>query len=60
MKNVSVSGGQCVVSNEQINASVDLKTVGQDGVIQVRCVKMRVCVGCDTGEMCEDEGVCGV
>ena len=42
VKDVSVSDGHCVLSNEQLNASMDLKTVGQHGVIQVRCVKMRV------------------
>ena len=39
VKNVSVSDAQCVLSNEQVNASMDLKTVG---VMQVRCVKMWV------------------
>jgi hypothetical protein len=39
---MSFIDGQCVLSNEQVNASMDLKTMGQLGVMQVRCVKKRV------------------
>ena len=42
IKDVSFIDGQCVLSNEQMNVSIDLKTVGQYGVMQVRCVKMWV------------------
>jgi hypothetical protein len=36
IKQVSVSEGQCVLSNEQINASMNLQTLAQHGVMQVR------------------------
>jgi hypothetical protein len=34
-KNVSVSEEQCILNNEQMNASMDLKALGQHGVMQV-------------------------
>jgi hypothetical protein len=36
MKKVSVSEGQCVLSNEQIGASLSLHALAQQGVMQVK------------------------
>lgn len=43
IKNVSVSNGQCVLSNEQINASMNLQTLGQHGVMQVEEYSVNLC-----------------
>lgn len=43
VKDVSLSGGQCMLSNEQINASMDLKTLGQNGVMQVQGFSVNLC-----------------
>jgi hypothetical protein len=39
VKDVLFSDRHCVLHNEQMNASMDLKTLGQHGMMQVRCVK---------------------
>lgn len=43
IKDVSVSDGQCVLNNEQVNASMDLKTLGQHGMMQVQGFSVNLC-----------------
>ncbi|PNF28080.1 hypothetical protein B7P43_G12251 [Cryptotermes secundus] len=43
IKNVSISDGQCVLSNEQINASMNLWTLAQHGVMQVEEYSVNLC-----------------
>ncbi|GFG28137.1 hypothetical protein Cfor_12522 [Coptotermes formosanus] len=43
IKNMSVSDGQCVLKNEQVNGSMDLKTLGQHGMVQVEEFSVNLC-----------------
>ncbi|XP_021930935.1 uncharacterized protein LOC110835231 isoform X2 [Zootermopsis nevadensis] len=40
---MSVSEGQCILNNEQMNARMDLKKLGQHGVMQVQDYSMNLC-----------------